>query len=428
MRVFLMSYGCSANQADSEVLSGCLAKAGYELISSVKEADVIVVNTCAVKGPTENRVIDALKRIPRGKKLIVAGCLPHVSFERLCREVCFDGAVGSAVGNDIVGIVDRVMAGEKVVALSTKLEAKPSLCLPRVRSNPVVSVIPINYGCLGSCTYCCVVFARGRLRSYDPEEVVERMQQDLIAGTKEFWITSQDVACYGRDIGRNLADLLEQIVKIKGDFRVRVGMMTPSMITDITANLVSVFKNEKIFKFVHLPLQSGDNNILKRMNRHYDVQQFKDIVNAFRTAFPEVTLATDVICGFPGETQEAFENTLELINEVKPDIVNVSKFFPRPKTAASSMQSEFVDLPEIKRRSTAAAELAKRIAMERNQKWIGWVGETLIDEKGKVPGTWIGRNFAYKPVAVKSPQNLFGEGLLVKVVNAFSTYLSGGVC
>jgi len=254
------------------------------------------------------------------------------------------------------------------------------------------------------------------------------MRQDLIAGAKEFWITSQDVACYGRDIGGNLADLLENIVNIEGDFRVRVGMMTPNMIADITGNLVSVFKNTKIFKFVHLPVQSGDDSVLKRMNRYYNVQQFKDIVNTFRTAFPEIALATDVICGFPGETQEAFENTLKLINEVKPDIVNVSKFFPRPKTAASFMQSELVERPEIKHRSAAAAELAKRISMERNQRWVGWIGEVLIDEKGKVPGTWIGRNFAYKTVTVKGSRNLLGERLQIKVVKAFSTHLSGTVC
>jgi len=254
------------------------------------------------------------------------------------------------------------------------------------------------------------------------------MRQDLIAGAKEFWITSQDVACYGRDIGGNLADLLENIVNIEGDFRVRVGMMTPNMFADIAGNLVSVFKNGKIFKFVHLPVQSGDDSVLKRMNRYYTVQRFKDIVNMFRAAFPEITLVTDVICGFPGETQEAFENTLKLISEVKPDIVNVSKFFPRPKTAASFMQSEFVELPEIKHRSAAAAEFVNRIALERNQRWVGWIGEVLIDEKGKVPGTWIGRNFAYKPVTVKSSQNLLGERLQVKVAKAFSTHLSGTIC
>lgn len=428
MRVFLKSYGCSANQADSEVLSGCLTKAGYKLTSSASEADVVVVNTCAVKGPTENRAIDALKHAPNGKKLVVVGCLPRVSFERLCREVRFDGATGPAVGNDIVGILDRVMAGEKVIALDATLNAKPSLCLPRLRSNPVISVVPVNYGCLGSCAYCCVVFARGQLRSYKLEEVTERVREDLETGAKELWITSQDVACYGRDVGANLAGLLEAIVNVEGDFQVRVGMMTPNMVADMTDKLVVAFRNKKVFKFVHLPVQSGDDSVLQRMHRCYTVQQFKQIVNAFRTAFPEVTLATDVICGFPGETREAFENTLKLIREVKPDIVNVSKFFPRPKTAAALMQHEFVELPEIKLRSTAAAQLAKQIAVERNQRWLNWTGEVLIDEKGKVSGTWIGRNFAYKPITVKNSESLLGEKLHVKIVKTFSTYLSGTVC
>jgi len=428
MRVFLKSYGCSANQADSEVLLGCLAKAGYKSVDSASEADVVVVNTCAVKGPTENRVLEFLKRVPRGKKIVVAGCLPLTSFERLSRDARFDGLVGPAFGEDIVTVVERVMAGKRVVALDTALESKPSLSLPRLRSNSVVSVIPINYGCLGSCAYCCVVFARGRLRSYNLEEITDRLREDLAAGAKEFWVTSQDLACYGRDVGTNLVELLETLVNVEGDFRIRVGMMTPNMVIDIADDLVAVFKNEKVFKFLHLPVQSGDDGVLKRMRRCYTVQEFKEIVSAFRTAFSEVTLATDVICGFPGETQDAFENTLKLVKEVKPDIVNISKFFPRPKTAAALMQNEFLEPAEIKRRSTAAAKLAKRITFERNQRWLDWTGEVLIDERGKVPGTWIGRNFVYKPVAVKSPQNLLGETLNVRVVKAFSSHLSGATC
>jgi len=428
MRVFLKSYGCSANQADSEVLLGCLAKAGYKSVDSASEADVVVVNTCAVKGPTENRVLEFLKRVPRGKKIVVAGCLPLTSFERLSRDARFDGLVGPAFGEDIVTVVERVMAGKSVVALDTALESKPSLSLPRLRSNSVVSVIPINYGCLGSCAYCCVVFARGRLRSYNLEEITDRLREDLAAGAKEFWVTSQDLACYGRDLGTNLVELLETLVNVEGDFRIRVGMMTPNMVIDIADDLVAVFKNEKVFKFLHLPVQSGDDGVLKRMRRCYTVQEFNEIVNVFRTAFSEVTLATDVICGFPGETQEAFESTLRLIKEVKPDIVNISKFFPRPKTAAALMQNEFLEPAEIKRRSRAAAKLAKRITFERNQRWLGWTGEVLIDERGKVPGTWIGRNFVYKPVAVKSQQNLLGETLNVRVVKAFSSHLSGAIC
>ena len=172
-------------------------------------------------------------------------------------------------------------------------------------------------------------------------------------------------------------------------------------------------------------MQSGDDETLKRMRRFYTAEQFKSIVDAFRTEFPDLTLATDVIVGFPGETAEAFENTLKLLEEVKPDVVNVSKFFARPKTAAAQIQDGLVEREEIKRRSTVAAELAKRISFERNQRWVGWVGEVLVDEKGKVEGSWVGRNFAYKPVAVKSADNLLGKTVKVKVVEASATYLKG---
>jgi len=425
MHVFVKSYGCSANLADSEVLAGCIAKAGYELADSASEADVLIYNTCAVKGPTENRVIAALKRAPKGKKLIVAGCLPLINFERLSREVCFDGVVGPAVGAEIADVVRRVVAGEKVVALEGALSAKPALSLPQLRSNPVVSVVPVSYGCLGSCAYCCVVSARGRLRSYTVKEVAERVRKDLAAGAKEFWVTSQDMACYGRDVGVNLAALLKAVCAVEGDFRVRVGMMTPNLAQDMLAGLLEAFRNEKVFKFVHLPVQSGDDKVLQHMNRFYSVQDFREIVDTFRGVFPKVSVATDVICGFPGETREAFANTLKLISEVKPDVVNVSKFFARPGTEAAEMHTGVVEPAEIKRRSSEAAKLVKQVSLARNQRWIGWSGEVLVDEKGKVPGSWIGRNFAYKPVTLKSSANLLGKTLHVKVVKAFSTYLSG---
>ena len=412
--------------ADSEVLAGCLAQAGFQLAASEAEADVLIYNTCAVKGPTEDRIIDALKRAPKGKKLIVAGCLTMISFERLMRETRFDGVVGPAVGKGIVDVVARVLDGEKVVELGG-LDAKPKLDLPRVKSNPVVSVVPVNYGCLGSCAYCCVVFARGHLRSYSIKEVVERVESDLASGAREFWVTSQDTACYGRDLQNNLAELLEALDGLAGDFKVRVGMMTPNMVTDMQNQLIEAFKSDKIFKFLHLPVQSGDDETLKRMRRFYTAEQFKRIVEAFRTEFLDLTLATDVIVGFPGETVEAFENTLKLLEDIKPDVVNVSKFFARPKTSAAQIQDGLVEREEIKRRSTVAAQLAKRVSFERNQHWVGWVGEVLVDEKGKVEGSWVGRNFAYKPVAIKSNDNLLGKTVTVKVVEASTTYLKGAL-
>ncbi len=425
-QVFIKNFGCSSNTADGEVLAGCLEKAGFQIVQSELEADLIIYNTCAVKGPTENRIIDALKHAPKNKKIIIAGCLPKISFERLCSEAYFDGAVGPAVGIEIVDVVKRVLAGEKVIDLESAKE-KPLLILPRQKSNPVVSIVPVNFGCLGSCSYCCVVFARGHLRSYSIHEVVERVQSDYAAGAKEFWITSQDTAAYGRDLGTDLAELLTAIGCIPEDFRVRIGMMTPNLITEMQTRLITAFDNPKIFKFLHLPVQSGDDSVLQYMRRFYTAAEFKEIVKTFRTEFPQLTLATDVIVGFPGETAEAFENTLRLLEEVKPDVINVSKFFARPKTIAARMKEGLVGKDETKRRSTVTAELAKRLSAERNQRWVGWSGEVLVDEKGKVEGSWVGRNFAYKPIVVKSADNLLGKTLQVKVVDALGTYLKGEI-
>ncbi|MGA3112406.1 MAG: tRNA (N(6)-L-threonylcarbamoyladenosine(37)-C(2))-methylthiotransferase [Candidatus Bathyarchaeia archaeon] len=426
MQVFLKNFGCSANIADGEVLAGCLAQAGFQIVASESEANVLIYNTCAVKGPTENRIIDAIKHAPKNKKIIVAGCLPKISFERLLREVPFDGAVGPSVGGEIVDVVNRVAAGEKVLDLS-ELYKMPKLNLPKIRSNPVVSVVPISYGCLGSCAYCCVVHARGHLRSYSVKEVVERVSCDIAEGAREFWVTSQDTACYGKDFHANLSVLLKALDGVAGDFKIRVGMMTPNMVTDMQKELIDAFKSDKIFKFLHLPVQSGDDETLNRMHRFYTAAEFKALVNAFRAQFPDLTLATDIIVGFPGETEDAFENTLKLLEDVKPDVTNVSKFFARPKTTAAQIREGLVERDEIKRRSARAAQLARRVSLEQNKRWIGWVGEVLVDEKGKVEGSWVGRNFAYKPVVVKSAHNLLAKTIKVKVELTTDTYLKGTI-
>jgi tRNA A37 methylthiotransferase MiaB len=153
-QVFIKNFGCSSNTADGEVLAGCLLQAGFQLAHTEAEADLIIFNTCAVKGPTENHIISEIKKAPQNKKILIAGCLPKISFERLVREVHFDGAVGPAAGKDIIDVATRVLSGQKVIELAPTNQ-KPQLTLPRQTSNPVVSIIPINYGCLGSCAYCC---------------------------------------------------------------------------------------------------------------------------------------------------------------------------------------------------------------------------------------------------------------------------------
>ncbi len=398
MQVFVRSFGCSANTADSQTLTGCLSKAGYPIANSEEDADVVIYNTCAVKGPTENRIINALKTIPKTKKVIVAGCLPLISLERLGRETRFDAVVGPAAGQDIVSVVQRILSGETVTQLQGALTAMPKLDLPKSQTNPVISVVPVNYGCLGSCTFCCVVHARGHLRSYKIEEVVERVKSDLAAGAEEFWITSQDTACYGRDIGTNLAELLQAVTAVEGNFKVRVGMMTPNLITPFLSKLIEAFGSEKVYKFVHLPVQSGDDAVLRQMRRFYTAKEFKETVAEFRAAFPQITLSTDIICGFPGENAQAFQNTLNLMAEVHPDVVNVSKFFARPKTPAWNMRQNAVDKAEIKHRSTQAAQLARQTALEQNLRWVDWTGEVLMDEPGKAAGHGLAGTLHINPL------------------------------
>ena len=287
-----------------------------------------------------------------------------------------------------------------------------------------MSIIPINYGCLGDCSYCCVHFARGRLRSNPVDEVVERVRRDLASGVKEFWLTSQDTACYGKDIGTSLADLLNRVCEVEGDFRVRVGMMNPNLVLGMLDELVDAYSCGKVFKFLHLPVQSGDDKVLGLMNRRYTVDEFRNVVLAFRERIPMLTLSTDVICGFPGESREAFENTKRLIAEIKSDIVNVSKFFSRPGTPAEQLVPL---LPrELNRRSRELAELSRRVSFEKNRAWLGWEGTVLFDERGK-EGSWVGRNFAYRPVVVKTGASLLGRFVQVRVVRVFSTYLEAEV-
>jgi MiaB-like tRNA modifying enzyme len=423
--VFLRSFGCSSNTADAEFMRGCLVNAGFKLVGNAEDADVLVFNTCGVKSPTENRIIEELKEAAKlEKKLLVAGCLPLINLKRLRSQVKFDGVLSPSSAGRIVEAVQSVLSGKKIQWLKDRAELKPLLSLPRQTSNPVVNIVPVAQGCLGSCSYCCVVFARGRLRSCTVDEVFERIRSDLQGGAKEVWLTGQDMACYGRDIGTSLVDLLKAVCSIKEHaFFVRVGMMTPNYVLDMLDSLVEAFLDEHVFKFLHLPVQSGDDDILKRMNRFYSVDDFRRIVASFRKAIPHITVATDIICGFPRESEEAFQRSLKLIEEVKPDVVNVSKFFPRPGTLAEKMTSK-VSPAEVKRRSQNLAKLVNHVSAMRNATWKNWTGKILIDEKGKQPGSWIGRNFAYKPVVIISEDDsLLGKSLNAHVEKTFQTYL-----
>ncbi len=427
MRIYVKGFGCSSSIADAEVLAGCLSKAGHRIVNALEDAEIVVYNTCAVKAPTENRMVDLLKKASEHKKLVVAGCLPMVNLKRLIKETRFDGVVGPAFGERIVNAVKKVSMGEHVIMLENAAANMPAVELPRVRVNPLISIIPISYGCLGSCTYCCVNLARGKLRSYRLKEILEKVENEVADGVREFWLTSQDTACYGKDIGINLAMLLRHVCQVDGDFFVRVGMMTPNNLLSILDDLIEAFQHPKVFKFLHLPVQSGDDAILELMNRFYSTEDFTSVVGAFRKAFPQSTMATDVIVGFPGETEEAFGHTRSLIEDVTPDIVNVSKFFPRRGTAAASSVFQ-VSASTIKDRSRRLASLVREIAFDRNLQWSGWSGKALIDERGK-PKSVVSRNFAYKPIAIRceNQQSLLGQVVKVKVKAVYQSHLLGEI-
>ncbi|UCE28851.1 MAG: tRNA (N(6)-L-threonylcarbamoyladenosine(37)-C(2))-methylthiotransferase [Candidatus Bathyarchaeota archaeon] len=422
-RVYVRSFGCPTNIADGECIIGCLSQVGYEIVENVEAADILIYNTCAVKSPTENRMIEVLRRVSEDKQLIVTGCLPLINFERLRNQVRFDGVLGPAPGSEIIKAVDKVGRGEKVVTV--KRDSKPGLDLPRTHLNETVGIVPINYGCLGSCSYCCVLFARGNLRSQTTDAIVKRVQRDLASGVNEIWLTSQDTASYGKDLETNLVDLLNEVCTIKENFFIRVGMMTPNYALELLDGLIDAYRNKSIFKFLHLPVQSGDDGILRLMNRFYSTKDFTKVVCAFRRKIPRMTVATDIICGFPGESPDAFERTVQLVEFVQPDIVNISKFFPRPHTPATKMEQ----LPpkEVKARSKRMAELVRKISFEKNKAWMDWEGKILIDEKGKNPGSWIGRNFAYKPIVVNDNRLLLGKFVDVRVIGIFPTYLKAEV-
>jgi len=421
--MYVESYGCAANKFDLEIMLAYMEQAGYSVTKDVKSADVFLVNTCGVKKPTEDRAIAKLRVLERhNTPLIIAGCLPQINLEAILKAAPSFSAILDPHSLDQIPLAIRsVEKGEKNRVFFSE-NPLFKLRLSKKRLNPIIEIISISEGCTGACTYCCVRFARGSLLSYPTEMIVERVSKAVDEGVKEVWMTSQDNGGYGTEAGTNLAELLQECCRVKGKFFIRVGMMNPHHVLHILPELIEAYKDEKIFKFLHLPVQSGDNKVLKRMKRQYTVEQFKDIVHSFREVFPEITLSTDIICGFPRESSDDFERTLNLVEEVKPDIVNISKFFVRPKTAAKNMEQ--LDSRDVKDRSRRLTRLVNTGSYNRNQRWLNWTGEVLVDEKGK-GNSWIGRNFTYKPIVIKAREDIFGQFVRVKVSNAFKTYLEG---
>ena len=419
---YVEGYGCPSNAYDLRIVESRLESRGFYRVESPEKADFVFVNTCAVKKRTQDRILSRLRELGRlAKPVVVGGCLPVVDLEAV------QGAMPdylAVMGPNSLGrleeALDSLYPGLCLNLLETEHVVKVGKAT--VGTGGVVGIVPIAEGCLGDCTFCCTRFARGRLFSYPAEAIVGEVEKGVERGLREFWLVAQDTGAYGLDCGKNLPLLLREVCDVRGRFMVRVGMMNPERCIPIVDELAMVLRNPKMFKFLHLPLQSGNDAVLKTMGRRYRVDEFAATVETLRNTVKELTLWTDMICGFPSEDEAAFDDSLKVISEVRPDTVNVSKFSPRPGTAAAGMR--MLRSQVVKNRSRRMAHLWSKIALERNQSLLGWHGRVLIDEQGK-DGSWIGRSPSYKPVALREGNLSLGQWVEAKAKSAEYTHLLG---
>jgi len=416
-KIWVEAYGCSASFADSEMISGLIVNGGHTLAENQEESDLNLIVTCSVKDATATKMVHRIKE-SKSKPLIVAGCLPKA--EKSTVEKFAENA--SLMGPNSIGktlqVIETTLNGSKLVALDDTDLSKTGL--PKVRLNPAVGIVEIASGCMSECTFCQTKLSKGDLKSYRVGDVVRQVEAELADGCKEIWLSSTDNGCYGLDIETDLPSLVNQVSDISQDFRIRVGMMNPMFMPRIRDGLLKSFENDKVFKFLHVPVQSGSDSVLNNMKRGHTVETFRDVVKRFRDKFQTFTISTDIIVGYPTETEEDFEKTISLLKETRPDIINNSRYSQRPGTDAAEMHQ--IDMSEIKRRSKKLFELVNELSFSNNKKWIGWEGLVLFDEASD--GQIKGRNYAYKPIFVKDDVTI-GQKNHVRIVDATNHSLIG---
>jgi threonylcarbamoyladenosine tRNA methylthiotransferase CDKAL1 len=413
MNFHIETYGCTANFGNSEEAKAALIEYGHQP-SSLEDADIVIVNTCAVTAKTERKIKRRLQELD-GDRLIVAGCLPASMPEAIRQIGCMK----------LIGLLNKKSAKEIGEILKVPPDRKSDVSAKAAQMSPVrrdvCGIVNISEGCNGGCTYCLVKKARGKLVSRRIEDVIDAAEKLVRSGAAEVQLAAQDTAAYGNDIDTNLAELLDKVTEIPGNFKVRIGMMNPDTALSIQKELIHSLKSPKIYRFLHMPVQSGSDKILKSMGRRYCANDFLEIVKDFRNIYPDLTLITDVIAGFPGETEEDAKETLDLIALLQPDKVNVTRFSRRPGTAAAKLY----DMPDrIKKdRSRELTRLWLKIACIRNRRYIGHALDALVTECGRGE-TMKARSANYVGIVVSGAPEL-GSFCQIKIQGANSFYLFG---
>ncbi len=407
--ISIITFGCSLNTADSEIIEGILIKAGFNIVNSIDDSDLVIINTCTVKNQTIKKFKKTVQKIKQSKKkIIIAGCIAQTE------QVEDFSRIGTDQIHKIAEIVEETLKDNSITSITR--EKNQRIDLPKKRKNKAIEIIPICQGCLGlPCSFCKTKEARGSLFSYDKDAIISKAKKAIIKGVKQIWLTAQDTGAYGKDIGEDLPDLLRSIIKIPGNFRIRLGMLNPNHLKNLIDEITEIYKDKKMFKFIHIPVQSGNNKVLQDMKRQYTIEEFKAMIKKLKQNIPDITIATDIIVGFPGETKQEFQDTLNLLTYAKPDIVNISRYSARPKTLAAEMPNQ-IHGRDIKKRSRILSEMFRKISLKNNQKWIERIDNIIIDGKGK-ESTYIGRNDSYKPIAVKGKYKI-GDRIKVKIKKA----------
>lgn len=424
MKVNILTFGCSANQASSEIMTGTIKSLGYEIVPE-RDADVVVLNTCTVKSATEQKILYKIKILgEKGKHVIVAGCMPEVQLE----EILHNNPEAYILGVNAISRIGEILNAIKNNKFDTSqlFSSEPSgfLNMPRVRFNPNIHISQLSQGCNNACSYCIVKHVRGPLKSFELKDIMQDIKQGLNDGCREIWLASQDNAQYGIDKNRTLPQLIETICTIPGDFRIRVGMMNPISTQTILTDLLNVFENDKVYKLLHLPIQSASDKILQKMNRNHTIEQANDIINRFRARFNDFTLFTDIIVGFPEENEDDFIQTVQWIEKYKPEKVNISRYTPRPHTQALRYQN--VDTNVIIKRSNLLHFTCEQIKVETRKKMMKWQGRVFISKEAKIKGV-MARTDAYKPVVIPESTVIPGTFCNIEIYDYTPGYFIGRI-
>ncbi|MCD6551857.1 tRNA (N6-isopentenyl adenosine(37)-C2)-methylthiotransferase MiaB [Thermotoga sp.] len=429
MKFYIKTFGCQMNENDSEAMAGLLVKEGFVPASSPEEADVVIVNTCAVRRKSEEKAYSELGQIlklKKKRKLIVgvAGCVAEKEREKFLKRGA-DFVLGTRAVPRVTEVVKRAIHGEKVALFEDHLD-EYNHELPRMRASKHHAWVTIIHGCDRFCTYCIVPYTRGRERSRPMVDILEEVKELAEQGYREITFLGQNVDAYGKDLkdGSSLAKLLEEASKIEGIERI---WFLTSYPTDFSDELMEVIaKNPKVAKSVHLPVQSGSNRILKLMNRRYTREEYLALLEKIRSKVPEASISSDIIVGFPTETEEDFMETVDLVEKARFERLNLAIYSPREGTVAWRYYRDDIPHEEKVKRMQFLMSLQKRINRKLNERYRGKTVRIIVEAQAK-NGLFYGRDIRNKIIAFEGEEWMIGRFADVKVEKITAGPLYGKV-